>query len=150
MRFSADDAACSNGMRPSIHRRQRRAASALEFAIVGTTFCILILGIFELGRGLMVMQLLTGGARIGCRTGILEGKANSDITTAVSNYLTGVGINGDTISVKVNDGTGNVNTSNPGDEVTVSVTVPVTSITWVPGGIFPFGNISGQYTMRRE
>ena len=36
------------------------------------------------------------------------------------------------------------------DEVTVIVTVPVGSITWLPGGKFLTGTLAGRYTLRRE
>jgi hypothetical protein len=35
-------------------------------------------------------------------------------------------------------------------EITVVITIPVSRCTWLPGGEFLSGNLSGQYTMRRE
>jgi Flp pilus assembly protein TadG len=122
----------------------------VEFAVVATVFFAMVLGIIEMGRGLMVAQLLTSAARVGCRVGIIEGKSTSAITGVATSYLSNLGINGDTATVQVNDGSADASTAQANDEITVIVTVPVTSITWVPGGIFPFGTLSGQYTMRRE
>jgi Flp pilus assembly protein TadG len=133
-----------------VRPKRRRGTTSLEFAVVAPVLFSVVLGIFEMGRGLMVLHLLTGAARVGCRAGILEGKSTADITTVATAYLSNVGINGDTATVLVNDGTANASTAQAGDEITVLVSVPVTTVTWVPGGLFPFGTLSGQFTMRRE
>src|SRR5262245_24654317 len=135
---------------PSSPKRQRHGTTILEFAIVGPIFFMMVLGIIEMARGLMVAQLLTAGARVGCRVGVIEGKSTQNITTAVNTFLSGVGINGDTATVLVNDGSADASTAQAGDEITVTVSIPVSKITWVPGGLWPTGNLSGQFTMRRE
>jgi hypothetical protein len=35
-------------------------------------------------------------------------------------------------------------------EITVVVSIPVSSFTWLPNGGFLSGNLTGQFTMRRE
>ena len=139
---------------PRQARRSRptsRAGTAMvEFAIVGPVFFMMVLGIIEIGRALMVEQLLTGAARVGCRVGVVEGRSTQQITTAVNNYLSGVGISGDTATVQVNDGIADASTAKAGDEITVTVAVSVNSITWVPVNNFLTGTISGQFTMRRD
>src|SRR5438132_13283579 len=85
---------------------QRMAAALVEFAVVARLMFMLMLAIFEFGRTFMVMELLTEGARVGCRQAIVEGTSSQQITNTVTNYLTGVGINGDTVSVIVNDAPG--------------------------------------------
>jgi hypothetical protein len=104
----------------------------------------------ELGRGIMVIHLLTNAARQGCRVGIIEGKATSDITTAVTNALAPVGISGDVVTVDVNDNSADASTAKAGDEITVIVSVPVSKVTWLPGGTYLSGTLSGKYTLRRE
>jgi Flp pilus assembly protein TadG len=128
----------------------RSGAHAVEFAMVGSVMFVFVLGLIEVGRGFMVQHLLTNAARRGCRTGIIPGKANSDINTAVTAALAGQGINGDTATIKINDGTGDASTTKTGDEITVIVSVAASSVTWVPGVRFLNGTISGQYTLRRE
>src|SRR5437879_4087676 len=83
----------------------RCGASAVEFAFVAPVFFLMVLGMIELARGIMVRHALTNAARQGCRVGILPGKGNTDITTAANSTLTPLGIKGDTITVQVNDGT---------------------------------------------
>jgi Flp pilus assembly protein TadG len=128
----------------------RRGATTVEFAVVASVFFIFIFGVIEVGRGLMVKHLLTSAARQGCRVGVIEGKANSDITAAVASAFNSQGINGYSVAVQVNNVTADVANSNPGDQVTVTVSAPVSSVTWVPGMHFLKGTITGQYTLRRE
>jgi Flp pilus assembly protein TadG len=128
----------------------RRGAHAVEFAVVGVVMFVFILALVELGRGFMVQHLLTNAARQGCRVGIIPGKANSDVVATVNGVLNGQGIRGDVATVQVNDNAADVATANSGDEVTVSVSVPVASVTWLPGSGFLSGSISSKYTLRRE
>jgi Flp pilus assembly protein TadG len=134
-------------------QRQRRGAAVVEFALVAPLFFLIVLGLIEMGRACMVAEQLTEAARRGCRQGVIEGTASAAIKQAATDYLTSVGINGETASVSVNDGTADsVEAQNmPAyTEITVNITIPVTSFTWLPGGGFLSGNLSGQYTMRRE
>jgi Flp pilus assembly protein TadG len=131
-------------------RRRRSGAAAVEFAVVGLAFFPMVLGIVEIGRGIMVQHLMLNAARQGCRTGILPGNSNTEVTTAVTNVLQPLGISNDTISVQVNDGVKDAKYANTGDEVTVKVSVPVSSVTWVPVPQYLNGSISAQYTMRKQ
>src|SRR5436190_24247350 len=83
--------------------RLRAGASIVEFAFVAPVLFFMILGIFELGRGLMVIELLNAGALVGARTGIIPGKTSTDVTTATNAFLSGVGVTGDVATVYVND-----------------------------------------------
>ena len=132
------------------NRKQRCGVTAVEFAIIAPILFLIILGTIEIGRGFMVQHLLTNAARQGCRAGVLEGKTNSDVTTAVNASLAQLGISSEVITVAVNDVTANASSSVAGDEITVIVSVPVTSVSWVPTAKFLSGTISGQYTLRRE
>jgi Flp pilus assembly protein TadG len=142
-----------SGKDRSSARSKRTAATALEFALVGPLFFMIVLGIIEFGRTFMVMELLNEAARRGCRQAIIEGTTSAQIKQAATSFLNNVGINGDTAGVIVNDApVDSVEAQNmPAyTELTVSVTVPVNSVTWVPNGLFPWGNLNGQFTMRRE
>jgi Flp pilus assembly protein TadG len=132
---------------------RRRAATAVEFAVVAPVFFIFVLGLVELGRGFMVVHQLTNAARQGCRVGVVEGKTYSDIQTVVTNSLTAQGIAGEGITIQVNDVTDTSGTfaANPGDEVTVKVSVTTSSISWVPGAKYMTGgSLTGKFTLRRE
>jgi Flp pilus assembly protein TadG len=128
----------------------RRGAAAVEFAVVAPFFFLVVLGLVELGRGLMVQHQLTNAARQGCRAAIIEGKTTNDASTTVSNLLAGLGISGATTNVLVNEQQADASTAVAGDEITVKVSVPAGSVSWVPGANFLFGTITGQSTLRRE
>ncbi len=140
---------------------RRSGATIVEFAIIVPVFLLLVFGIIEFGRGIMVTHLLTNAARVGARLGALEGTTTTQITTAVNNYLSTNGINGDTAVVQVNDGSADASTAKAGDEITVLVTIPGSSVSWIPNvwspdpkagtaGYLTGYTLSGQFTYRRE
>ena len=131
-------------------RHERTGAATVEFALVAPFFFLLILGIFEVGRGLMVRHLLTNAARLGCRAGVIEGTSTAAINAAVAANLKAVGIASELATIQVNGNVADAAGARAGDEITVTVSVPVRSVTWVPGGEYLSGSISGQYTLRRE
>jgi Flp pilus assembly protein TadG len=134
-------------------RLRRRGASPVEFAFVAPVFFMIVLGLIEIGRACMVTELLTEAARRACRAGVIEGTSSDSIQAAATNFLTSVGINGESANVYVNDAlvssTTNVSTMPAYTEITVVVTVPASAVAWTPVG-YVTGNLSGQYTMRRE
>ena len=149
----------------STSRHVRRAATVVEFAVVSPILFLLVLSILEYGGQFMVMELLTDAARRGCRQAVLEGTTTQTITDTAVNYLSGFGISGDSAQVIINDGNGNVVEAQnvPAyTELSVVVTVPTSSVSWLPSGfqvyvpglgdlnIGPSGTLQGQFTMRRE
>jgi Flp pilus assembly protein TadG len=127
--------------------------TAIEFALVAPLFFVVVLGIIEFGRTFMVMELLNEAARQACRQAIIEGTSSAQIKQTAINFLTSVGINGEAVGVSVNDAPIDaVEAQNlPAyTEMSVVITVPVSSVTWVPNGVLPTGTLTGQYTMRRE
>jgi Flp pilus assembly protein TadG len=130
----------------------------VEFAVVSSVFFLIVLGIFELGRAIMVRVLLFNAARIGARVGTVEGTSSTDVTNAVNNYLNGSGISGDTATILVNDqpvsgGTASdpVQNAQAGDEITVLVAVPISKVTWLPfTDYLTNASVAGQFTLRRE
>ena len=69
-------------------RRNRRGTAAVEFAIVAPVFFLLVFGMIEYGRMVMVQQVITNASREGARVGVLDGSTSTNVTTAVNNYLT--------------------------------------------------------------
>jgi Flp pilus assembly protein TadG len=131
--------------------RSRRGATAVEFAFVGSTVFLIFFGVLELGRALMVSHLLTNAARAGARAGVVEGTSTTSIKAVVTSALSGVGISTENISVQVNDGSTDASASKAGDEITVKVTIPASSVSWLPWQRFTSSTtLSGQYTLQRE
>jgi Flp pilus assembly protein TadG len=131
-------------------KRWRRAATAVEFALVAPVAFVLILGLIEFGRALMVQHLLNNAARQGARVATLEGKSDTDVTTAVNAAMKTQTTTNMTTTVTVNGVAANSSTANPGDEIVVTVSIPVGTFTWLPFTQFLKGSLSGAYSLRRE
>src|SRR5581483_7808234 len=104
-------------VRPSARRcRPRRGATVVEFAVVVPIFFALIFGIVDISRGFMVKTLIANAARAGCRTGVLQGKATSDVNAAIDSTLSGQTISGYSKTVQVNGSSGtDVSAAQAGD-----------------------------------
>lgn len=128
-------------------RRNRTGAAVVEFAVVSPVFFLLVFGMIEYGRMVMVQQMLTNAAREGARVGVLDNSTASDVSTAVQNYLTAANITSPTITC---------NPSSPssagyGQPVTVTVSVPFSQVSWLPSPMFLGGKtLSASSAMRRE
>ena len=97
---------------------RRRGAVIVEFALVAPVFLILITGIIELGRAIVVQQLLTNVSRDGARiAGYDSTTSTSTVTTAVDSYLANVGVSGATTTVSPNP----PSLASDGQSVTVTV-----------------------------
>jgi len=139
----------SNALLPirSARRRERRGAITVEMAFVAPIFFMFVLGVIEMTRAMMVETLLTNAAHLGCRAGTLDGSQQSDVTTAVNNYLSAGGISGASTSVSPDP----PSSATYGQTVTVTVTIPYSSVSWLPSPRW-MANVTLQATsvMRRE
>lgn len=144
---------CEPQVSSSPRNGRRNGAAAVEFAVVAPLFFFFILGIFEFGRALMVMELLNEAARVGARIGVIEGSSNDKINQAVVDFLNNVTVGGATSKVSVSDAVGNTVEAKdvpPYTQIRVTVTVSANDVSWVPNAVFPGGTLTGQATMRRE
>lgn len=128
----------------------RRGVAAVEFAVIALVFFTLILALFELGRGLMGDYLLVNAAREACRAGMIPSAMTSTITQAANSSLANSKVTGATVTVQVNGTSADASTAQSGDKITVSITAPVSSTTWLPFTRYLSGNLGGSYTLRRE
>jgi Flp pilus assembly protein TadG len=127
-------------------RPARRAAAAVEFAVVVPVLVLLIFGMIEFARLMMVEQILTNGARVGARKASLPGTTSSDVTTAVNTYMTNSGLSGHTTTVSPDP-----STANPNDAITVTVSIPFNNVSWLPVPMFLGGKtLSGSVVMAKE
>jgi len=132
-------------------RRQRRGAAVVEFAVVVPVFVIVILGMIEVGRAVMVQQILTNASREGARRAVLDGMSETDVQQAVVDYMSRANISIDATNVTV--------VSNPpvspdyANSMTVTVTVPFSQVSWLPSPIYfkgSSGTLVATSTMRQE
>ncbi|HJT33266.1 MAG TPA: TadE/TadG family type IV pilus assembly protein [Pirellulales bacterium] len=106
----------------------RRGAAAVEFAFVAPAFFLVVLGVIEFTRAMMVEELLTNAAHEGARAGVLDGAQDTDVDNAVNNYLSAAGISGATTAVSPDP----PSSAPYGQSVTVTVTIPYKSVSWLP------------------
>jgi Flp pilus assembly protein TadG len=108
--------------------RNRRGVAAVEFAVVSPFLILLVFGIIECGRAIMVQQVLTNASREGTRRAVLEEVTTSEVTTVVSDYLANGSITGATVTVSPTP----LTSAGFGDPVTVTVSVPYDQVSWIP------------------
>jgi Flp pilus assembly protein TadG len=130
---------------------QRRAAAAVELALVVPLLAAIVIGMFEFSRGMMAKGTLCNAARKGCRTGILRQYGNTAIFNDAVNIMrdngydaskfnppppsgSGTGTPIGSVTITVIDPSGNTLDdaldAPPGSKVTVQVSIPVSSVTW--------------------
>jgi hypothetical protein len=131
----------SSSRRPGAKRRP--GGAAVELAVLAPFLVTIMLGMFELSRGLMVKQALGAAARKGCRTGILHQYGNSDIVNDATNIMRDNGFDVTffnppqigAITIVVTDPNGNALADSldapEGSTVSVQVAIPITSVKWV-------------------
>jgi hypothetical protein len=126
---------------------KRRGVAAVEFAMVVPFFILLVFGMIEISRGIMVHQILINAAREGAREAILDGATVGDVRTVVANYLAGADISGSPADVSPNPASAASRTA-----ITVTVTVPANNVSWlVSSRYFPAGSVfSASATMLNE
>ena len=128
-------------------RRNRRGAAVVEFAVVAPILFLLVFGMIEYGRLVMVQQVLTNATLEGARHGVLDGSTTTEVQTTVTDYLTGANIAGATVTVNPNP----PDSAGFGDPVTVSVSIPFNQVSWLPAPIFLGGvDMTATSVMRRE
>ena len=129
-------------------RRNRRGAAAVEFALVAPIFFALIFGMIELGRAIMVQQVITNGSREGARIAVLDGSSGADVLTSVNDYLESASVSGANVTVDPTD----PSSAGFGQPVTVVVSIPFSQVSWLPSPIWLGGDteLTATTVMRRE
>ena len=134
-------------------RKHRRGAAAVEFAIIAPVFFLLILGMIEIGRGVMVQQIITNASREGARLAVLPGTTSQEVIERVDGILNSSGISG-AITEILNE-SGSPMTPQDiayGEVLKVVVTVPFSSVSWLPGAdkYLADADLTASTTMRGE
>ena len=131
-------------------RKNRRGAAVVEFAIVAPVFFLLVFGMIEYGRMVMVQQILTNASREGARFAVVQSANNtSAVQDVVTDYLESASIGGSpTVSVDwpASDG------SSSSEPVTVTVSIPFGQVSWLPSPMFVDSSmpLTAVSVMRRE
>ncbi|MGC1273358.1 MAG: TadE family protein [Planctomycetaceae bacterium] len=134
-------------------RSNRRGAALVEAALVLPIMIMVVLGMFELGRAVMVTNSLTHAASIGARTGAITSGTTASVQATVNDRLDESGINRANCQVRilVNGVAGEIAAAQAGDEICVEISVPYADVTWVATPEYLAGkSLSGRCVMRRE
>jgi Flp pilus assembly protein TadG len=115
---------------------------------------LLILGLMEFGRGLMVQQLITNAAREGARQATLDGASSDRVQKKVHQIVADV-LPAAAASVKVAIDVGgktgvDVASAAPGDVCSVSVSVCFEDVSYFPGTYLAGKRLTGKSSMHHE
>ena len=132
--------------RRSTKKLRRRGAAAAEFAIVAPVFFLMVIGFIEIGRALMVQQVLINASRVGARMASTTGSSTGSVETAVQDYTTSVAVPGVDVAVSPNPATAAAGTT-----MTVTASVPFNDVSWMSSPWFLGGRtLSATSKMRKE
>ena len=67
-----------------MRKEKRRGAAVVEFALVVPVFILLVFGMIEFGRAIMVQQVLVNASREGARQAVLDGTTVADIESQIN------------------------------------------------------------------
>lgn len=131
----------------------RSGAAMLEMAIVLPIFLMLVLGIIEMGRVMMINQMACNACREGARRAVIPGMTDDTVMGIVNGYLDAAGISPTGRSVKLMDSGGSevsLATIGSHESVTLEVSFPYAENTWGFTAIMGATQSVNQATMRRE
>lgn len=142
-----------------IRKRDRRGAAVVEMAMVLPIFVMVVLGIVEFGRAMMVGQMVTNAAREATRLSIVDGSSNASVTEWVGSFLNdslGVNTSDVTVVITVDPAQGNddpldkIEDAQSRDLVTIKVEVPFDKVSYIPGDYLSGKKLKAQSAMRHE
>ncbi len=132
--------------------KQPRGATTVEMAIVAPLLFLLIFGLVEFTRMSMVKQALTDAARLGCRKAVLANTIiPADPEATVRNHLQSTMSNSQDVSTcRVTISPSNLNGMASGTEITTTVEVNYSDVSWIIPSFLGSTVLQGQTTMKRE
>lgn len=135
---------------PSANRR--RGAAVVEMALVTPLFFVLVFGLIEFGRMVMVQDALMDAARDGCRTAVLATTiSQANVETKIRNSLAStVAVAADVDKCRIAVSPSNLNGMEPGTAITTSVEMNYADVTWLPPSFLASVVLRGEATMNRE
>src|SRR5262249_12116157 len=149
--------------------RRRSGSSAVELAVMMPLLGMILVGMLELGRGIMVKWALTDAARKGCRTAILPGQTDAqtraDATNILMDNFSAAAVANSTIVIRQASGPANdqpwtsanptwntsssgsldlVVSANRGDAIAVKVSIKIADTGWIYGWFLPASDIESE------
>lgn len=106
----------------------------------------MVLGCIEIGRALMVQQVLVNASRVGAREASTLSGTSGSAKTAAETYAAGASVPGVAATVAPDPAS-----AAAGDLITVTLTVDFANVSWSPAPWFLGGTtLQAQSAMRRE
>lgn len=127
-------------------KQQRRGAAAVEFAMVAPVMFLILLGMMEFGRIMMIQHVLTMASREGAREAILLGASQSSVESTITDYTDGI-IPSENLIISISS---DPQSAHAGDLITASVSTPVSAISAFGAKWFDGSVVAGTTTMRKE
>jgi len=134
-------------------KSKNRAAAALELALVLPLFLLIIIGILEFGRALMMYQMTTNSAREAARRAIITGADDTEVLSIINSYLDACGIKSAGRTIEIRDSDGNVTSiANIGshEQVTIAIGIPFNENSFGISSWFVGKTMYTEVSMRRE
>jgi len=132
-----------------LFRLKRSGAAVVEFAIVAPLFVLLIFGMIEYGRMVMVQQVITNASREGARKAVLEGSTTSDVVDTVSEFLQSGALSSEDADISVSPDP--PESAGAGGAVTVTVSMEFEDVSWLPTPMYLGSTtLEARTVMRRE
>jgi Flp pilus assembly protein TadG len=118
-------------------------------------FLLVVFGIIEFGRAMMVGELLANAARLGARRAILEDQTNSEVEQVVDDFCAGtLGVEAAdvTVTISINGvAGGDLASTQRGDLCEVNVAIPFNVVSWLGSPRWLAGaDLQGTCTMEHE
>ena len=109
-------------------------------------FIMLLFGIVEFGRAMMVQQMMTNAAREGAREAVIPGKTTADAKAAAIAALAVTGIPCDENKITV---TPDPAAAFDNAQITVTISIPFSDVSWIAGSYIT-AKLTSSTSMRSE
>lgn len=132
-----------------ILKRKTLGVALVEFALLLPILVALFLGTLEFGWAIYIQNVLSDAARQGARVASTDSVTVSDILSTVDTVVTNSKLSTASLSVDVNPA--NVSAQAKGTPITVTVSLPYTSVSILPTTLFLTSvTLQSEVTMNKE
>ena len=141
--------------RSALRQPVRRGAALAEFAVVFPVLVLLLFGIIEVARAVMVDQIATNGVREVNRYSVQSNKTAAEIRAYAETYLASTGVKASALSTftlecdstpDANEPTwttaNNLSDLTTGTSVRLTIGIDYASVSWMPKGIYQLANLT--------
>ena len=141
---------------------ERSGTTVVEFAFIAPVFILMLFGLLEFGRAVMLKQIVTDVASEGCRTAVVsKGKTTQDVHDAITATLQGRSVPEPAIhAIHIEEqplGGGDftdvsdLSDVERGQPIRVTIEIQLGATSWLPNVFFSDATIiDGQAQMKRE